>query len=87
MGSDAMKYLLLHQQGDFTESTVVYLYDGDPEAGGKLIAETSAQQVPARSSREIEIEWLVGSEEKDSYHLYAFARPVDGVQEMDDNNN
>lgn len=52
------------------------LYDGDSENGENLIAETEPQLIPAHSSRELKLEWLVASEERDGYHLYAVARTV-----------
>ncbi len=86
-GTVTTVYVTLQNNGDFTESVSIDLYDGNPEEGGVKIAETASQLISARSSKEVEIEWLVGSEEKMEYELYAVVRPSDGIQETSTENN
>ena len=75
-------------QGDFAENAAVTLYDGDPANGGTLAAKTAADvPVPAHSSRQAEIQWVVGSDGKDEYELYAAVKPDDSVTESDESNN
>jgi hypothetical protein len=80
-------YVTLRNEGDFTESSVVYLYDGNPDDRENLIAEAEPQLIPAHSSVELEIDWLVAPGERDGYHIFAVARPADDVQETDVSNN
>jgi hypothetical protein len=80
-------YVTLGNEGDFAENAAVYLFDGNPNEGGVKIAETAPQLIPARSSKEVEIAWLVGSEEMNEYDLYAVVRTNDGVQETTMDNN
>ncbi|MDD4834294.1 MAG: S-layer homology domain-containing protein, partial [Lutispora sp.] len=86
-GTVVTVYTVLENAGDFAENVTVYLYDGNPEMGGIKIAEAAPQLISARSTKEIEIEWLVGSEEKNEYDLYAVAQPNDGVEETTIDNN
>lgn len=86
-GTVVTVYTVLENAGDFAENVTVYLYDGNPEVGGIKIAEAAPRLISARSTKEIEIEWLVGSEEKNEYDLYAVAQPNDGVEETTIDNN
>lgn len=75
-------------QGDFAENAKLRLYDGDPLKGGKEIAEAfSEKPIPARSSVEMNIEWLVAQEEKGEYDFYVVVLPDTGVVETNDDNN
>lgn len=74
-GTVTTVYATVVNEGDFPENAVVDLYDGDPSAGGVKIAETAMEQpLPARSSAELEIQWLVGDSVKEKYNLYAVVR-------------
>jgi hypothetical protein len=69
-------FVKVNNNGDFAESAVVDLYEGDPETGGSLIGTTRVERaIPAHSSVLIDMEWLVGLEEKAAYDLYAVIRP------------
>lgn len=87
-GTMTKVYATLHNKGDFAENTVLYLYDGDPSKGGKIVAEKAiAQPIPAHSSIEVELDWLVGPEEKDEYDLYAVLQGASAVAEANQDNN
>ena len=73
-------------QGDYAENATVRLYDGDPEKGGTLLAQTAAD-VPARSSKQVELPWVVNTTECDAYTLYAVVTPGEGVQDSNQGNN
>lgn len=73
--------------GDFAEYATLYLYDGDPSLGRLIGEATTSEPIPARSTAELEVEWLVGVEERDSYHLYAVVRSDDGIADIDESNN
>ncbi len=79
--------VVLRNEGDFSENVRVLLYDGDPDTGGEFIGEAPLQLLPARSSSETQLDWLVGPEEKNTYHLYAVVQSAEGVQEIDTENN
>ncbi len=75
-------------EGDFPENAIVTLYDGNPSEGGVEIARAVLDMpVPARSSAEVAIEWLVGAQESDEYELYAVVRGEDGAQDENPDNN
>ncbi len=74
-------------QGDFAEEVIVDLYDGNPEAGGRKISSSDELTIPARSAMNVELEWLVPSEERVAYHLYAVIRPQRDILEKDESNN
>jgi len=75
-------------QGDFAEVATLNIYDGNPAAGGVKIGEaTTAQPIPARSSAEINVEWLVDQAEKSEYDIYAVVKPENGVTEINSGNN
>ena len=74
-------------QGDFAEKAVVELYDGNPASGGKFIASSDELIIAACSSVDVEIEWLVPSEEREEYNLYAVVRPLESITEKDESNN
>lgn len=78
----------LMNEGDFSESAIVELYDGNPANGGVKVAEAALEKpLTARSYTEVEIQWLVGSEEMDKYELYAVVRSREGVQDINTLNN
>ena len=78
----------VRNKGDFAENAKLRLYDGDPLKGGKEIAEAGTEKpIPARSSMEMNIEWLVAQEEKGEYDFYVVVLPDAGVAETNDNNN
>jgi len=78
----------VRNQGDFAENAKLRLYDGDPLKGGKEIAEAfSEKPIPARSSVEMNIEWLVAQGEKGEYDFYVVVLPDAGVLETNDKNN
>jgi len=84
---NTVKVTILNQ-GDFAENASVTLYDGDPANGGTPIPETAADVlVPAHSSRQAEIQWIVGSDGKDEYELYAVVKAGNSVTESDESNN
>jgi len=74
-------------QGDFAERVIVDLYDGNPKAGGVKVASSDEVAIPARSYAGVEMEWLVPTGERDTYHLCAVIRPQRGIIEKDENNN
>lgn len=80
-------YSRLVNNGDFAEDITVLLYDGNPTAGGVNIAETTVLSLPGRTSKEIQIDWLVGAEERDQYDLYLVAEISDKVQGRSFSNN
>lgn len=81
-------YATVSNEGDFTENATIELYDGNPANGGVKIAEAVGEQpIPARSSAEMKIEWLVGPEEKGKYELYAIVRSGEGTQDINMLNN
>ncbi|HBN85270.1 MAG TPA: hypothetical protein DDZ89_15670, partial [Clostridiales bacterium] len=80
-------YVTVQNQGDYAEYVKVRIYDGDPNEQGVLIGETPMQLLPAHTSKELEIPWLVDTEEKATYHLYATIEPQFGVQEINVGNN
>lgn len=80
-------YVTLRNEGDFAENASVRIYEGNPEDDGVLIGEAPLQFIPARSTMELKIPWLVGPEEKAAYNLYAMVQPEKGVQEINTNNN
>ncbi|HOJ10961.1 MAG TPA: Ig-like domain-containing protein, partial [Clostridiales bacterium] len=86
-GTVTTVYATLRNEGDFAENARIRIYDGNPDAGGELIGEAPSQLIPARSSEEVEIAWLVGPEERDTYDLYAVVQPSEGVQEINTDNN
>jgi len=78
----------VRNQGDYTENARLYLYDGDPLKDGKEIARVDKEKlVPARSSMEMNIEWLVAQEKKGEYDLHVVVLADPGVEETDDSNN
>lgn len=73
--------------GDFAENATLYLYDGNP-ADGKLLGETATTEpIAAGSTAQLDIEWLVGLEDKSEYDLYAIVRPDGDVHELNESNN
>jgi hypothetical protein len=86
-GTVTMVYATLRNEGDFTENARICIYNGNPDNGGELIGEISSQPVPAHSSKEAEIAWLVDAEEKDTYDLFAVIQPSESVQEINTDNN
>lgn len=74
-------------QGDFAEKATIDLYDGNPEDGGTLIASSELLTLPARSYATVEMEWLVPSQERDAYDLYAVINPQGDIVEADETNN
>jgi methionine-rich copper-binding protein CopC len=78
----------IRNQGNFAEKATVYLYDGTPEEGVKIGEVTTEQAIPARSSSEVEIEWIVDSKQRDKYDLHAVVHMGEGDKEIDfDNSN
>jgi len=77
----------IRNEGDFAEYATISLYDDDPKTGKMIGQATTKQPIPARSSSEVEIEWIVDMEEKYEYNIYAAVTPEDGVLEEDESNN
>lgn len=77
----------IRNQGDYAENAALYLYDGPPESGVKIGEAATAQPIPARSSAQVEVRWLVDPAEKDQYDIYAVVRSNEGVTEIDEGNN
>ncbi len=86
-GTKAVVSATIRNQGDFAESATLYLYDGEPGEGVKLGEATTAQPIPARSSALVEVEWIVDSEEREEYNIYAVVQPDAGITETDETNN
>lgn len=76
----------IRNQGDFAEYATISLYNGDPETGVKIGQATTKQPIPARSSTEIEVEWIADLEEYE-YNIYAVVTSEDGVTETNESNN
>jgi len=73
--------------GDFAENATLELYDGKPD-NGKLLGEVSTTEpIAAGSTANLEVEWLVGLEEKSEYELYVIVRPDRDVHESNEINN
>nr|WP_312579337.1 immunoglobulin-like domain-containing protein [Sedimentibacter sp.] len=73
--------------GDFAENATLYLYEGS-SADGKLLGETATTEpIAAGSEANLQIEWLVGLEDKSEYELYAIVRTDGEIDEANENNN
>ncbi len=73
--------------GDFAENATLEMYDGNPD-NGKLLGEVSTTEpIAAGSTANLEVEWLVGLEEKSEYELYAIVRPDRDIHESNKINN
>jgi len=80
--------VVIQNEGDYAETAKLYLYDGNPAAGGIKIGEVITKEpIPARSSAQVEVSWVVKSEERDKYNIYAVVDPEDNVWETDESNN
>ena len=86
-GAVTTVYVIVQNEGDYAENAVLSLYDGNPEEGGVIIAETAPMLIPARTETEIEAGWLVGAEGKNVYDLYAVVSTNDSVREIRTDNN
>ncbi len=81
-------YATVLNQGDFAEYATVELYEGNPLEGGVKIGETAVTElIPAQTSKKVGIQWLVGSEEKSEYNLYAVVKAAADVTESHNENN
>lgn len=70
-GTIATVYANVNNEGDFAEKALVELYDGNPNSGGIKLAEYQmTDYIPARSSREVGIHWLVDTKYESKYELY-----------------
>ncbi len=78
----------LENQGDFSETATIYLYNGNPEEGGTKIGEVSTEDpIPARSFARLKLKWIVDENERDKYDIYAVVDPDNAISETDENNN
>ncbi|MBP1925149.1 methionine-rich copper-binding protein CopC [Sedimentibacter acidaminivorans] len=73
--------------GDFAENATLYLYDGNPDNGNLLGETATTKPIAAGSMAQLEVEWLVGLEEKSEYELYAIVRSDGGIHDANENNN
>ncbi len=70
-GTIATVYANVKNEGNFAEKALVELYDGDPEFGGIKIGESETiDYIPARSSMEVSIDWLVDIKDESKFELY-----------------
>ena len=75
-------------QGDYIENATVSLYRGNPESNGIKVGEASTEQpIPARSSAQVNIDWVVGSDLGNSCDLYAVVKPAASVMDSELGNN
>ena len=73
--------------GDYAENAAVTLYLGDPENGGKKVAQSESAVVAAHSSAQAEIDWQVSSDFSGACDLYAVVAPADGITDSNESNN
>jgi hypothetical protein len=86
--SAAVSTVVIKNEGDYAENVTLHLYDGNPDAGGTKIGEaTTKEPIPARSSAQVEISWVIDAEERDKYNFYAVVDPEDTIWENDESNN
>ncbi len=86
-GTTSTISVIVKNQGDFAENASLYLYEGNG-SDRKLIGEVSTSEpIPAHSMTQLEIQWLVGLEDKSQYDLYAIVQPELGINEENEDNN
>ncbi len=78
---------VIKNAGDFAENATLYLYDGDPADGNLIAAAETDKAIAANSAAELELEWLVGPEERSEYELYAVVSTDEDVHEANEANN
>ncbi len=64
-------HAVLDNTGDYSERAVVSFYEGDPNIDGSKIGEVdTVDYIPSQGQKEIDVQWIVGSEDKDYYDIY-----------------
>ncbi|MDR7870915.1 MAG: Ig-like domain-containing protein [Tissierellaceae bacterium] len=85
-GTMATAYVNINNKGDFAEKALVELYDGDPDLGGRKLGEyNTIDYIPARSSMEVSIDWIVDTRDEPSYDLYVKVSSMNPENNYDNN--
>jgi hypothetical protein len=74
-------------EGDYAEYAKLTLYDGDPSLGRIIGEVTTEEPIPARSMVQLNVDWLVDTEERNKYEIYAVVSLEDGVNDVNESNN